>query len=289
MDTIAFKKPPQRTRQEEPRQPGADWVSRRAKLFEAGEYPDKGVTVTPDDLSRLATSFAEPVPVLIEHADSPLEIGLLTGVEVLGQELFGVVSLTPEANALVERSGARSLSVGLAADLSEIREVSLVRSPRVPTAQIYCDSVLFAGSLQDAELSGEELAVAVREVFASDAELVWRARYERLEREQVRQEAERKVGRWITEGRLTPAQAPIVAALLMSPGIVEFDGQSRPVSTLIEALVLRQPILALFTELAPGASADPSLDSALLLPEEAAFYRRHFPDVSLEEIARRRH
>ena len=89
------------------------WIERRAKLFHTGDFPDKGVTITQETLGALVRSFSEPVPVLIEHAESPLELGFLTSVEAIGDELFGTISLTPEANALVERSGARGLSLGL--------------------------------------------------------------------------------------------------------------------------------------------------------------------------------
>ena len=96
------------------------WIDRRAKLFEVGEYPDKGVSVTPEMLRALDTNFDLPVPVLIEHARSPLELGYLTSIEVVGEELFGNVALTTEADALLAKSGARSLSVGLSGDLSSI-------------------------------------------------------------------------------------------------------------------------------------------------------------------------
>ncbi|RYG24586.1 hypothetical protein EON82_10240, partial [bacterium] len=92
--------------------PQSGWVQRRAKLFEAGEYPDKGILVTDEDLIALAEGFSRPVPVLIEHAQSPLELGFLTAVERSGKDLFGTVSLSQEADALVRKSGARGLSLG---------------------------------------------------------------------------------------------------------------------------------------------------------------------------------
>jgi hypothetical protein len=78
--------------------PEESWIDRRAKLFEAGEYPDKGLTVTEEQLSLLASSFSAPVPVLVEHGESPLELGHLCQVEALGPELFGTIRLTPEAH-----------------------------------------------------------------------------------------------------------------------------------------------------------------------------------------------
>ncbi len=45
------------------------------------------------------------MPLLIEHATSPLELGYLTSVEADGGELFGTVALSAEANVLIEKSG----------------------------------------------------------------------------------------------------------------------------------------------------------------------------------------
>ena len=51
---------------------------RLAKLFETGEYPDKGLTVTVKDLDTWADSF-RPCPVKIEHTDSAFD-GVLGNV-----------------------------------------------------------------------------------------------------------------------------------------------------------------------------------------------------------------
>jgi hypothetical protein len=233
-------------------------VQRRAKLFEAGEYPDKGVTVTPDHLKRLAETFSAPVPVLIEHAASPLEIGHLTAIECVDAELFGTITLTAEADALVQRSGARSLSLGLAPDLSAIREVSLVRNPRVASARLFGGEVRFVASL-DPSLDRE-----------------WR---------QLREaRVEREVEDLLRSGRLTPAQRQFAQTLLASDDTIEFDGESRPVGDLVRSLIERQPRLNLSVEVAPA----PISNIPHLHPEEADFYRRHFPDLPLEEIASRK-
>lgn len=120
---------------------GASPVRREAKLFEAGDYPDKGVTVLPEDLADLAARFQRPVPILIEHTDSPLALGFLESVRADGTELFGTVALSEEANCLIEQSGADSLSLGLSPDLREIQEVSLVRHPRVPSARLFAGPI----------------------------------------------------------------------------------------------------------------------------------------------------
>ncbi len=237
------------------------WIERRAKLFQAGEYPDKGVTITEETLRTLVSSFNAPVPVLIEHADSPLQLGYLTSVEAAGDELFGTITLTPEANALVEKSGAHGLSLGLNADLNAIREVSLVRNPRIIDARLF-----FAGSL--------------------DEPLDWQDRYQELE-SQVRQEtAQREAQALMQLGKLTPAQMPFAVALLQSDDQVTFCGKKTPVGRLARQLLEAQPSAPLFRELAPEAAHEASAN--LLLPEEAEFYRRYFPGVSLEQIAARR-
>ncbi|MCC6687019.1 MAG: hypothetical protein IT205_08520 [Fimbriimonadaceae bacterium] len=114
-----------------------EWIEREAKLFEAGDFPDKGVTITPADLSAMEAQFDLPVPVLIEHAQNPLELGYLTAVRADGDELFGTIALTPEADALIRRCGAKSLSLGLTSDLKAIKEVSLVQNPRISDAQLF--------------------------------------------------------------------------------------------------------------------------------------------------------
>ncbi|MFY9234652.1 MAG: hypothetical protein WAO58_09355 [Fimbriimonadaceae bacterium] len=280
------------------------WIERSAKLFETGDYPDKGVTITIENLNALADGFGEPVPVLIEHADSPLELGFLTGVQALGEELFGTVSLTPEANSLVERSGARALSLGLSPDLTAIREVSLVRNPRVESAQLY-SGIRFDGRLGDAALlKGEGLVEAVGSILGLPSPEPfphppapsprhepfvergsnWKERYERLVGEQEEREADRLVREFVAVGKLCPAQAPLAKALLLSSDTVAFGGESRPLRQVAQEMIERQPRLALFSEIVPDGGSE-GASSHLLLPEEAEFYRKHFPDVSLEEIA----
>jgi hypothetical protein len=250
----------------QPSQP--TWVERRAKLFEAGEYPDKGVTVTEAHLALLAGSFSDPVPVLIEHAHSPLEMGYLTAVFQEGSELFGTVALTPEANALAARSGASALSLGLAPDLSSIREVSLVRNPRIADARLFGGEVVFEGKLVDGRPPTPQATIHEQ----------WSA----LRSAQVDQE----VANFTRAGKLCPAQTEFARALLLSEDTIEFGGRGTPVRQLVLSLIDTQPSRNFFSELAPSPRADHSRH--LMLPEEAEFYRRHFPDVSLDEIARTR-
>lgn len=235
---------------------GTEWVVRRAKLFEAGEYPDKGVTVTAEALQKLDERFDLPVPVLIEHAKSPLELGFLTDVRREGEELYGTVAFSPEADALLRRSRASMLSLSLDPSLETIHEVSLVRRPRVPSARLL-------NARFHVELLRPEEARALH--FAADA-------------------AEHEAEEYVRKGLLTPAQVPYAKALLQEVETLDFDGGDRPIQALVRAMIERSTPHTLLMQQAPD-SPSPSPD---LTPEEAEFYSRHFPDLSLNEIARRK-
>lgn len=241
------------------------WIDRRAKLFETGDYPDKGVTITENDLDEIASHFVAPVPVWIEHSDSPLELGYLTEVESLDGELFGTISLTTEANALVERSDARSLSIGLAPDLKTIREVSLVRVPRIASARLYHSEAVFSGAL----------------ILEEDAKF-WRSKYEESQRTHKMESHEATIGRFVKEGKMLPCEVGFAKALLSCTDAIEFDGGSKPITELLIAMVESRIPHGLFSELAPATGNN---TPSTMLPEEAEFYRKNFPEIGLDEIA----
>lgn len=190
-----------------------EWVERNARLFLAGDYPDKNARFDQPQLAALADGFDLPVPVLIEHAASPLELGYLTDVRAEGSALMGTIALTPEANALIDRSGARSLSLGLSPDFSEIREVSLVRHPRVDSATLFHDGPVFAGRLGGG--------------------------------------ARDQVADWVRRGLLRPSQVEAAEALLGTPAAVTFAEGMTPVAELVRRLVEQGPGHGLFGEAAP--------------------------------------
>lgn len=231
-----------------------EWIERSAKLFEAGDYPDKGMSVCEEQLLALQQAFDLPVPLLIEHASSPLELGYLTDVRVQGRELYGTVTLTSEANALVERSGARSLSLGLSQELDRIAEVSLVQNPRVPSARLFREGPTFSGELLDRpEADAADLA-----------------------------------RKWMREGLIRPCQEPYVRALLSAgEPDARFGHAGLSPRWLITKFVSLQQPHGMFEQRAPAKPPLEDYSNQLLMPEEAEFYRRYFPDVSLDEIARR--
>ncbi len=233
------------------------WIQRHAKLFEAGEYPDKGITISPDDLKRLELNFTQKVPLLIEHATSPLELGFLTEVQAKRCELFGTVELSPEANALIESNNAKSLSIGLSTDLQTIEEVSLVNEPRVTSAKI------FSGRL----------------VIEDD----WKAKFLALKEQSRTKEVKGKVAKWIESGKLFPAQAEFAAAILASEGKVTFGEATTEVAALLERLIENQPATLLFTESVPNPERTHDFTS-----DESDFYQKYFPSLELDQIAQRK-
>jgi len=241
------------------------WVDRKAKLFEAGEYPDKNLSVTSEDLVRIAESFDLPVPVLIEHSSSPLELGYLTKVEAVGNELFGVLSLTEPADALIVHSGAKGLSVGLGEDLNEICEVSIVKHPRVSSAQ------LFNWNSEHA-LENLEVPKSVARRSSSKAKSGISAE----------SNLNTKIDDWLRTGQMLPSQAKIARKL--SKPIGQF-AEGNELSKMIVDIFELQPSHGLFKNQTEEQLREGN--NALLLPEEAAFFRQHFPSVSLDEIARR--
>lgn len=238
------------------------WVERRAKLFEAGDFPEKALQVTAEDLARLAAQFDSPVPVLIEHRESPLRLGFLTAVEAHDRELFGTLSLRPEANELIENSGARSLSIGLSPDLRRIQEVSLVRHPRVSDAR------LFRADSQ------------IQCVVPFDDAVDWSAAYRSLVERVREQEIGRQIEAWSQAGKLTPREVEPIQALLSVREPVTFGGESVAVSEVIRRWIEARPSHAFFRELNLPFTPERSALSA----EAEAFYREHFPDLDPQLI-----
>lgn len=107
----------------------------RALLLKTGEYSDLGVSIGVDTLETLVRNFL-PVPVLLEHVETPFRLGEVLRVWREGDTLYGELSLYDEAQALLERWGLKSLSVGLTSGLTRLLEVSVTARPRVREARL---------------------------------------------------------------------------------------------------------------------------------------------------------
>lgn len=137
-------------------------IERTAKLFEAGKYPDKGIEITTDNLDAIAAGFGA-VPVKVEHTDTPFDgaLGNCSHVWREGNDLKGIIGFSPEAWGLIDKAGAKKLSVGILRDLSALTEVSLVNQPRVQGATVFGNKtdgniVEFIGQVQFIETMAEK-------------------------------------------------------------------------------------------------------------------------------------
>ena len=118
------------------------FVERRCLLFEAGSYPDKGVTVTSEMLEEIAANSPGEIPVKIEHLpESPIDgaLGIVHQLHVVGEMLWGVLRQPIETWRVMEISGARALSVGLDMSNRRLLEASFVCHPRVKRAQVFSE------------------------------------------------------------------------------------------------------------------------------------------------------
>lgn len=112
-------------------------IVRVGKIFEAGEYPDKGVTYTEDALDEAIEGFT-PVDNDLEHRSTILDgkLGQLEKVWRKGKELFGQVAIPAWLDDLV---GTKPIKVSLAWSRATKRIVgnALVLNPRIADATIF--------------------------------------------------------------------------------------------------------------------------------------------------------
>lgn len=179
-------------------------VRRPARLFVAGDYPDKGVIITPGDLNRIVANFAtakNPVPVKTEHTDTVLDpLGEVSALYVDGDELYGVLTFSAGMDAHIRERAVEHLSVALLREEDgsfRLKETSLVFTPRVATAGF---------------LSRERIAATIAKFAGA--------------------------------GKITPAMRPTVERLLSAPQVVTFgDGSSVNVAAEVEALLTALPVV----------------------------------------------
>jgi hypothetical protein len=185
-------------------QDGLERVHRPARLFVAGDYPDKGCRVTESDLDGIVARFyagGGTVPVKAEHMDSPLDpFGEVVGLYRRGAELFGMLCFSPGVHEHIEARGACNLSVALTREADaegggfRLTEASLVFRGRVPGAGF---------------LSPDQVAAKLSEFKA--------------------------------QGKVTPAMEPHARRLLLAPCGATFSDGS-PVDIAGETLALLQAL-----------------------------------------------
>ncbi len=206
---------------------------RPARLLEAGEYPDKALSLTESDLDSIVSRFTAGLPVKVEHMDSPLDpLGRVQRVWREGNALLGVLAFPEDLAGFLRRRGAAKLSVGLSREPLALLEVSLVLKPRVASAAFMRDGSARADALS-AEIVRLRAALSARE-------------------------ADAQVALFKTQGRIVPASEAAARALLLSGETsVLMAGGPEPVSAVFRRFLAAQPPVVLLGETAP-AGDDPS-------------------------------
>jgi hypothetical protein len=223
-------------------------IEREAKLFEAGDYPDRGIEITEEDLDRIVANASE-APVRIEHTATPFDgaLGVLKSVYRKGRELFGRLCFTKAAWELINSANARRLSVAIRKDKSGIAEVSLVREPRIADAAVFS-----ATDGETVSIEGSDLALDAS-FSATDDETT------RLRRELVDKEVDRRLDELKRQGKLVPASELFARAILRSgdSSVITFGDSPTPVAEVFKWFLDSQPKVIEFSELAKVDPSDP--------------------------------
>ncbi len=221
-------------------------------LFEAGEYPDKGVTITPDDLDQVVARFAgghHTVVVNTEHHDGPLDpLGEVVALFHKGGRLYGAIAFSVGIRQHIRAREAGKFSVAFQAHEDGgyvLDHVAVTATPRVPGT-----GFLTGGQVQ---FRGE--AVSIDEAVA----------------------------RFSHEGKLTPAMIGPASRLLSAAGTVNFaDGScgsaAADMITFLDVMPVVQPrggvIPSQFSHPGAGAGTDPRDTAERVDPEIVAMAMR---------------
>lgn len=148
---------------------GGDYVVRTGKLFEVGNYEDKGFEFTADDLARAVETF-HPCGLNMEHVPTLLD-GKLGHVERIfpgedGKSLMGQVRLPKWLDTVLEDTG-RKVSTEWDRATKSLKGLALVREPRVTDAALMAAfSADFAGKRHDTP-SGQSALQMLHNMAAS--------------------------------------------------------------------------------------------------------------------------
>lgn len=219
----------------------ADYIERDAMLFEAGDYPDKGVRVGEEDLQKLAQTPGD-IPIYVEHARSPIRLGSVTSLFVRGKQLWGRLRLLKEADALLDRLGVRSLSISVPRTLDRILEVSVTGSPRVAGARMFHaeDGVIAFALGETPKEEGKEMEEKAQYFATEIQELQQRLAEEQEKRQAIEaafhqleeryrqmdlQREEQELKRLVEQGKMPPKFIGPMLAFYAGAQKVEFSGR----------------------------------------------------------------
>lgn len=216
-------------------------AERDAKIFEAGDYPDKGIVITKQDLDDIIKRF-QSAPVMIEHMNTPLDpLGWVKRIWRKGDSLFGNLTFPKEIAEFLDKRGIKKLSVAINKNPLSLSEVSLVLNPRVQSAAIFNQkSILMEDSenMENEEKGYQQMVSELREMkFAIKCK-----------------EVDEKIAALRLDGKLIPASEVYAREILLKgDGKISFADNIFTVSELFERFLETQPKVITFDE---SAAAD---------------------------------
>ncbi len=286
-------------------------LEREADIFQAGEYPDRDLVVTEDDLRIIAANTPAEIPVNIEHVELPgkwQQIGVVRGLRAAGDWLKGKVAIMPEFDALVRRLGLDGLSIGIPRDKSRADHVAVTGAPRIAGARMFSDAAgLVMFSLGDhptergmatmpetitieqfnelkAAIATEKAAREAAEQKASNAD----AKASAIAFTMRERECEAQIERLSSgsEARFTPAGRALAVAILMNgDAVVKFGDGEKPISGLFREFLATLPPLGFKAALGGEVFGDATDDGnaiAGLRPDQVDYAKRNLPGVDLQ-------
>jgi hypothetical protein len=244
-------------------------TERDARLLVAGDYPGKNLTVTEADLDALVANFSGPIPVKVEHIDSPLDpLGVVERVWRQGSELLGRVRFPAEMAAFLSKRDAHKLSVGLLKEPQwKLLETSLTLTPHVPTATLLSQDP----RAEPRGFEGQSPAFAGQGVTLSDGE---RAELAALRQTVRRQTVDAQIAALKASGRVIPATEALARVLLAadeSAVVTLSDGGSALVAGTFRRFLDAQPPLVRLGEVAHGVSMSGGASGAAASAELPSF------------------
>lgn len=225
-------------------------VEKDAKIFEAGEYPDKEIVVSEADLDTIVGNFVE-APVKVEHTDSPLDpLGTVKAIWREGRDLFARLAFPKDMAAFLDRRGVKKLSVALYKDPLRLAEVSLVMSPRVPSAAMFGEQSAVSHQ-QSANPQSREVVICEM----SDQEKDVQIRELRFALRAL--DVDAKLADMMAQGKLVPASEMYAREILLQgDGKITFGEGEATIAQLFECFLNTQPKVITFGEMAPSVRGE---------------------------------
>lgn len=289
-----------------------DLVEVEATVFKAGEFPDKGLVVTEDDLERLARS-ADEVPIFVEHKESPVRLGWAERFRREGKYLKATLNFFKNAYTWLRQIGVNGLSVAVSPQLDRLYEVSVVGSPRVNDAFFASnederelltveggevefpsdpppipetnnkDKEEFGMEEQVSKLT-EKLALLENELKEKEKELeAEKARRERLEFAIKKKDIEARLDSLIAKGKLPPALREPILEMGVASVLKFSEDEKNPFDDLLNAF----DSLPAIVSMGEGEAKRMGNGEGKLSSEEESFLRKMgYTDEEIAEIAR---